>query len=458
MNFSVMMTTVMEKAMVSCTTEFAQMVVNALSEKYGFDEAEALKHLDLEAVSVTRKSKAPKEPKEPKAPKAPKMVVPSMPLPFCGVVMEDWCKGIRPNHELFTQCTMASKKGGVYCATCCGQAETNETDKPTHGDIRDRKEGGDEWRTPAGKQPMNYGNVMAKRKIDKDAAIAEATAFGWEIPEAQFEVKSRKAGRPKSPSTSDTEDESPKKKRGRPSKKKTLVSGDADDFIGQLVSSVGNASDTSSDGSSSDDESVAPVEETKEAEEKPEEVVVAPVEETKEAEEVVVAPVEETKEVVVAPVEETKEAEEVVVAPVVETKEVVVAPVEETKEKPKKAKKAKPELSEEEKEAKKQATAEKRKATAAKKKAEKAEAAAKKAAEPVVEAEEVSSSDDELASQPDAESDDEGEEAEVEEIEINGTSYYKTDDGRILKADPSNPEEVGKWDEEKECIVFNKEE
>ena len=199
-----MMTTVMEKAMVSCTTEFAQMVVNELSEKYGFDEADALKHLDLEAVSVTRKSKAPKEPKEPKEPKAPKMVVPSMPLPFCGVVMEDWCKGIRPNHELFTQCTMASKKGGVYCATCCGQAETNETDKPTHGDIRDRKEGGDEWRTPAGKQPMNYGNVMAKRKIDKDAAIAEATAFGWEIPEAQFEVKSRKAGRPKSPSTSDT--------------------------------------------------------------------------------------------------------------------------------------------------------------------------------------------------------------------------------------------------------------
>ena len=372
MNSSVMMTTAMEKAMVSCTTEFAQVVVKALSEKYGFDEADALKHLELETVSVMRKAKAPKASKAPKAPKAPKMAVPCMALPFCGVVMDDWCKGIRPNHELFTQCTMAPKEGGVYCATCCGQAEANDTDKPTHGDIRDRKAGGEEWRSPAGKQPVNYGNVMAKRKIDKDAAIAEATAFGWEIPEAQFEVKSRKAGRPKSPSTSDTEDEGPKKKRGRPSKKKTLVSGDADDFIGQLVSSVGNASDTSSDGSSSEDESVAPAEETKEAEE----VVVAPV--------------------------ETKEAEEVVVAPV------------EAEDKPKKAKKAKkPELTDEEKEAKKKAAAEKRKATAAKKKAEKAEAAAKKAAEPVVEAEEVSSSDDELASQPDAgeESDDEEEAA-----------------------------------------------
>ena len=426
MNSSVMMTTAMEKAMVSCTTEFAQVVVKALSEKYGFDEADALKHLELETVSVTRKAKAPKASKAPKAPKAPKMAVPCMALPFCGVVMDDWCKGIRPNHELFTQCTMAPKKGGVYCATCCGQSEANDTDKPTHGDIRDRKAGGEEWRTPAGKQPVNYGNVMAKRKIDKDAAIAEATAFGWEIPEAQFEVKSRKAGRPKSPSTSDTEDEAPKKKRGRPSKKKTLVSGDADDFIGQLVSSVGNASDTSSDGSSSEDESVAPVEETKEAEE----VVVAPVE----AEEVVVAPVE---------------AEEVVVAPV------------EAEEKPKKAKKAKkPELTDEEKEAKKKAAAEKRKATAAKKKAEKAEAAAKKAAEPVVEAEEVASSDDELASQPDAgeESDDEGEEATVVPIEFEGTTYLKDDDGNVYKNDVANPEVVGKWDKEKKCIVFKKEE
>ena len=414
-----MMTTAMEKAMVSCTTDFAQVVVKALSEKYGFDESEALKHLELEKVEVTRKTKAPKAPKAAKAPKAPKKVVPSMPLPFCGVVMDDWCKGIRSNHELFTQCTMAPKKDGFYCATCCAQAESNDTNKPTHGDIRDRKEGGEEWRTPAGKQPMNYGNVMAKRNIDKEAAIAEATAFGWEIPEAQFEVKSRKAGRPKSPSTSDTEDEAPKKKRGRPSKKKSLVSGDADDFIGKLVSSVGNASDTSSDGSSSEDDTVAPVEETKEAEE----VVVAPVEETKEAE------------------VEPKEAEE--------------------KPKPvKKAKKVKPELTEEEKAAKKKATAEKRKATAAKKKAAKeaAEAAeaAKKAAEAVVEAEEVSSSEDELASQPDA--DDEGEEVDTTEFEVDGVTYWRTTENTVYGGEESDPQEVGKWDEEKECIVFNKEE
>ena len=35
-------------------------------------------------------------------------------------------------------------------------------------------EQGDDWRSPAGKQPMNYGNVMQKKNIEKDAAIAEA--------------------------------------------------------------------------------------------------------------------------------------------------------------------------------------------------------------------------------------------------------------------------------------------
>ena len=409
MNASVTMTGAMEKALKTCTTDFAEVVVKALSEKYGFDVSEALAHLELDGTKVVRKAKAAKTPKEPKAPKA-KMLTPSMPLPFCGVVMDEWCKGIRPNHDLFTQCTMAPKKGGFYCATCAGQAEANETNKPTHGDIRDRKEAGDDWRSPAGKQPMNYGNVLKKKNLDKEAAIAEATAFGWEISEEQFEVKARKPGRPKSPSTSDTEDEAPKKKRGRPSKKKGLVSGDADDFIGQLMDNIQNNSEADTEASSSDEEASAPVEETKEAEEPTD-------------------------------AEEPKEAE---------------AP----KEVKKKAKKAKPELTEEEKEAKKKAAAEKRKATAAKKKAEKeaaekkaAEEAAKKAAE--VEAEAVSS-DDELASQPDEESD--GEEASVEEVEFNGKTYYKDDDNTVYEGPMENPTEVGTWDEENKKVVFNDEE
>tara|TARA_Y100001980_G_C14466050_1_gene247090 strand:+ start:153 stop:656 length:504 start_codon:yes stop_codon:yes gene_type:complete len=102
-------------------------------------------------------------------------------------------------------------KDGDYCTTCAAQAESNDTNKPTHGDIHDRMEQGDDWRSPAGKQPINYGNVMQKKNIEKDAAITEAKVFGWEINEEQFEVKARKAGRPKSPASSDDEEEKPKK-------------------------------------------------------------------------------------------------------------------------------------------------------------------------------------------------------------------------------------------------------
>jgi len=267
MNTSVMMTAAMEKAMVSSTTEFARVMVRALSEKYGFDEAEAVSFLELSATKVSRaepKSKrVPKEKKE-------KVVTPSLPLPFCGVVMDGWCKGIRPNHELFTQCTKGAR-GGSYCATCAGQAASNDTEKPTHGDIRDRALGGGEWRSPGGKRPANYGNVMKKRNIGKDAAVAEAATFGWVIPEEEFEVKVRKAGRPKSPSTSDTEDETPKKKRGRPSKKKALVSGDGDDdLIDTLVS---NTTIVSDDILATDEE--VPVVETKKKAELSEEEVAA---------------------------------------------------------------------------------------------------------------------------------------------------------------------------------------
>ena len=213
MNYTVTVTTPMENAFKACTTGFGVELVKALAEKYSFNEAEALEFLDLNTTKVVGKEpKAKKEPKTKKEPK-PKMVTPSMPLPFCGIVMDGWCKGIRCNHDLFTQCTMAPKDGEIYCTTCAAQAESNDTSKPTHGDIRDRMEQGDEWRSPAGKQPINYGNVMEKKKIEKETAITEATSFGWEINEEQFVVKARKAGRPKSPASSDNEEDKPKKEK-----------------------------------------------------------------------------------------------------------------------------------------------------------------------------------------------------------------------------------------------------
>ena len=64
------------------------------------------------------------------------------------------------------------------------------------------------------------------------------------------------------------------------------------------------------------------------------------------------------------------------------------------------------------------------------------------------------SSDDELASQPD--SDDEGE--EVDTFEVDGVTYWRTAENTVYGGEETDLQEVGKWDEEKECIVFNKEE
>ena len=73
-----------------------------------------------------------------------------------------------------------------------------------------------------------------------------------------------------------------------------------------------------------------------------------------------------------------------------------------------------------------------------------------------MEAEEVSSSEDELESQPD--SDEEGEEMDTTEFEADGVTYWRTAENTVYGGEETDPQEVGKWDEEKECIVFNKEE
>ena len=138
-----------------------------------------------------------------------------------------------------TQCTM-SKEEGEYCKTCENQARKNENGLPTYGNIKNRGDEG--WRTPGGKQPTAYGNVMSKLNISRETAEREALKFNLTIPEKEFEKRVAQRGRPakKNVSTSDTDEEKevkPKKKRGRPKKEKKIVngSGDGDDLIASLM-------------------------------------------------------------------------------------------------------------------------------------------------------------------------------------------------------------------------------
>jgi len=202
--------------------------VKLLSEKYGFDRAEALEYLKVSEIEVV---KAKKE----KAPKKEKVVVPKKPeflLPWCGTSVAGWCGAIRYNKGLYTQCTQKCKGGSQFCTTCLKHVSDG---MPQYGLVSERNN--ERWTAPNGKSPVNYANVMDKLKngddvVTQEMAVAEAAKFDWTIPEEQFIKTKTRKGRPAKAKAEKTE----KKTRGRPKKQKPVTTGGAgDDLIAQLV-------------------------------------------------------------------------------------------------------------------------------------------------------------------------------------------------------------------------------
>jgi hypothetical protein len=400
-NAEIEMSKVFEKQLASSITGFTSRAVEFLAEKYGFDYEEALRSLELENTTVKRGVKT--GPKKEKKEKAEKVIrnTPSIPLPFCGAVCDEWCKGIRLNHSLYTQCTM-EPADGEFCKTCQKQADKNEG-APTYGHIRDRVEKGADFRDPKGKPVVNYGNVMEKLNISKEAATEEAAKFGWEIPEDQFEVKKAQRGRPKKDtSASDTDSENgevkEKKPRGRPKKEKKVISASVgDDLIANLVAKANEQSDADAQSS---DEAVA-------------------------------------EEPVAKPAKAPKKPKM----------------TDEEKAKAKELKKAKAELAKIEAKAKAEAEAKAKAEAEAKAKAE-AEAKAKAEAEAKAKAEAEEKAAEELVidelSDDEEEEEDEEEELEVCKWEHEGKTYLKEmGDFPQTLYDPETQEEVGTWDGEK---------
>ena len=148
---------------------------------------------------------------------------PKIPIPFYGIVEDNWCCGIKKNHGLYTQCCKPRPNDGDYCKVCAKQAMNNADGKPNCGDIRIRAE---QWTNelkyrPSGmKQEVPYANVMAKLNITENEAQEVVESLGWQpIPECHLVEKKVRRGRPKTKvAVEDSDDETPKKKRGRPKK------------------------------------------------------------------------------------------------------------------------------------------------------------------------------------------------------------------------------------------------
>ena len=209
--------------------QFAIELIRALSEKYDFDSVDAMNYLNVnEGKKVGKKVGKKSEDKI-------KNMVPNVLLPFCGVVNESWCEGVRLNHDLFIQCTN-ERAGELYCKTCEKQASANSSGKPTYGNINERRLSDV---TINKKRVSHYGNVMERLKISREEAVLEASRFGWTIPEEQFAVKKIARGRAKKLvdlKEKKCEKVSSGRGRGRPkSDKKTVNSSASNDLIGELV-------------------------------------------------------------------------------------------------------------------------------------------------------------------------------------------------------------------------------
>ena len=249
---STTMTAAVERGMRVASVEFARDCIQELSKTGALSCTleQALGLFDFDSVSiVSSRSKASKKREskknrgggEKKSSKAKIPAKPTVLLPFCGVVMEDWCAGVKFNHGLHTQCTQGRCNGDRFCKTCRKHADNSATGKPPYGDIEDRAKCGVDYRDPKGKLTMPYANVAEKLGISMDAAHAAAATLQWTIPAEQLVKRVAKRGRPaKSAAVSDTDSEdgesktATKKKRGRPTKPKVKPA-TQEDQIAQLV-------------------------------------------------------------------------------------------------------------------------------------------------------------------------------------------------------------------------------
>ena len=202
---STTMTAAVERGMRLASVEFAIDVIAQLESEgvLTCSKEEAMKLFDFDGVSVvssrskaSKKRESAKSRGEKKSSKPQITAKPSVVLPFCGVIVNDWCAGVKFNHGLHTQCTQGRCKGDRYCKTCRKHADNSATGKPPYGDIEDRANYGVDYRDPKGKLTIPYANIVEKMGINIDAAHAAAATLSWTIPAEQLVKRVAKRGRP----------------------------------------------------------------------------------------------------------------------------------------------------------------------------------------------------------------------------------------------------------------------
>jgi len=235
-NASVFISEQLNRMIINAAQDLAKRSVAECATRYNFDAEDAFKLLGLQNVRMERsKPLAPK-----KAPKE-KAVKAAFPLPFNGLCAANCCSALRQNQGLYTQCTLAPKKGKVFCKACQLNADKNGG-VPEYGTIAMRQAAGlYEYVDPKGRKPVSFTKVMKKYKIDQAAAVEEAAKFGIVIAEEHFVVPAETSkGRPKKEKVQAQREKGAK---GRPKKAKKMlqIEGDEDDLFASLVADANAA-------------------------------------------------------------------------------------------------------------------------------------------------------------------------------------------------------------------------
>jgi hypothetical protein len=192
--------------------------VALLAETYNFDAADAMAALKLggiidipefvEQPSNQRVNKTAS--KTVNKPIKTANMSPTLPLPWCGQIVDTWCHALRVNHNLFSQCTNQIEVAGEnqsYCTTCWSNYATKQEFR--YGTVEDRTRAQNDCGNTVdfvhnpdsdkAKKALPYANIMAKKSppITREAAETEAARFGLTIPEEQFVFRvPPKRGRP----------------------------------------------------------------------------------------------------------------------------------------------------------------------------------------------------------------------------------------------------------------------
>lgn len=230
----------LEKMMVNVSYDLVQRVVEELSELYNFDSTEAFELLNLDGITLEKRSleKRVDKKSEKRVEKAKKG---AFQLPFH--VKEENCCGLKFAQGLFVQCHMRKVESSSYCQGCSSEASKNASGKPVNGTVEDRLSCDlMAYKSPLGKQVVPYAKWMLKHNLTRSQVTEEASRLGLEIDERHFEMplsSEAKKGRPKSEKVA--EESSSEKKKGRPKKSKKVLEIETNDIFAELVAAASSS-------------------------------------------------------------------------------------------------------------------------------------------------------------------------------------------------------------------------